>query len=156
MTGYTKLFGTLVGSTLWRQESKETKIVWITMLAMANKEGVVECSIPGLADFAKVDLSEVEEALHRLSSPDEYSRTPDYEGRRIEKTDGGWQILNYNKYREKLNLEDRREYFARKQAEYRDRKAALENGKKALRKIKPHAKSREENEESLPDDTGDN
>ena len=135
MTGYTKLFGTIVGSTLWRQEGKETKIVWITMLAMANRDGIVECSVPGLADFAKVSMEEVEDALQRLQSPDTYSRTPDHEGRRIETVEGGWKILNYAKYREKMSLEDRRLYFARKQAEYREKKAALEDGKKALRKI---------------------
>ena len=50
MTGYTKLFGSIVDSTIWR-ESKETKIVWITMLAKANKEGIVEASLPGLGKF---------------------------------------------------------------------------------------------------------
>lgn len=125
MTGYTKLFGTLIGSTIWREESKETKIVWITMLAMANRDGVVECSMPGLADFAKVSVDEVKRALLTLMSPDEYSRTPDHEGRRVEPVDGGWLILNHAKYREKMNMEDRREYLARKQKEYRARSKAL-------------------------------
>lgn len=128
MTGYTKLFGTLIGSTIWRDESKETKIVWITMLAMANRDGVVEASIPGLADFAKVTMEECKAALARLLSPDEYSRTPDNEGRRIKEIDGGWLILNHAKYREKLNLEDRRLYLAQKQAEYRERKKRLLKG----------------------------
>lgn len=128
MNGYTKLFGSLVGSTIWRSESKETKIVWITMLAMANRDGIVESSVPGLADFAKVSMEETVLALERLSNPDEYSRTPDNQGRRIEKVEGGWKILNHAKYREKLNLEERRAYLAKKQAEYRKRKKALQDG----------------------------
>lgn len=129
MKGYTKLFGTLIGSTIWRDESKATKIVWITMLAMANADGVVEASVPGLADFSKVTLEECQEALRKLSEPDEFSRSKENEGRRISEVDGGWKILNHAKYREKLNLEERRLYLAQKQAEYRERKKRLDAGK---------------------------
>jgi uncharacterized phage protein (TIGR02220 family) len=118
MTGYTKLFGSIVDSTIWR-ESKETKIVWITMLAKANRDGIVEASLPGLADAARVSIEECQLSLKCLMSPDEYSRTKDFEGRRIEETDGGWKILNHAKYRAKMNADERREYFARKKREYR-------------------------------------
>lgn len=118
MTGYTKLFGTIVASTIWREE-KETKIVWITMLAMANKDGMVEASIPGLADMARVSVPEVEKALVCLEGPDQYSRTKDHEGRRIQAVDGGWFVLNHAKYRAKMNLDERREYFRLKKQEQR-------------------------------------
>jgi uncharacterized phage protein (TIGR02220 family) len=117
MTGYTKLFGSIVDSTIWR-ESKETKVVWITMLAKANRDGIVEASMPGLADAARVTLDECESALKCLMSPDKHSRTKDYEGRRIEPVDGGWLVLNHAKYRAKMNADERREYFRlRKQKE---------------------------------------
>lgn len=118
MTGYTKLFGSIIASTIWR-ESKETKIVWITMLAMANKNGMVEASVPGLADFARVTIEECEVALKTLLSPDSYSRTQDFNGRRIESRDGGWLVLNHAKYRAKMSLDERREYLRVKQAEHR-------------------------------------
>lgn len=120
MTGYTKLFGSIIASTIWR-EDKETKIVWITMLAMANKHGVVEASIPGLADMARVTLREVQGALAKLSAPDEFSRTRDHDGRRIKEIDGGWLILNHAKYREKMNADERRDYLAEKKRESRER-----------------------------------
>lgn len=120
--GYTKLFSSIVASTIW-QESKETKVVWITMLAMKNRDQVVESSIPGLAKMAGVTIPECESALKVLSSPDEYSRSREFEGRRIEAVDGGWRILNGEKYRQKMGADERREYKARKQAEYRARKA---------------------------------
>ncbi len=141
MTGYTKLFGTLIGSTIWRDESKETKIVWITMLAMKNKDGIVEASVPGLADFAKVTIPELLEALERLKSPDEYSRTPEHEGRRIEAVEGGWRILNHLKYREKMDLEDRRMYLNQKQAEYRERQKLLKRGETVRQTLKRMADS---------------
>src|SRR3990167_6106902 len=121
MAGYTKLFGTLIGSSLWRLEPDATRLVWITMLAMANREGVVEASVPGLADFARVGLEECRDALRRLGGLDPESRSAEYGGRRIEAVDGGWRVLNHAKYREKMSCDDRREYMRQKQAEYRER-----------------------------------
>lgn len=120
--GYTKLFSSLIGSTLWRSEDKVLKIVWITMLAMCNKRGEVMTSIPGLADFAKVTVEEVLHALEVLMSPDEYSRTPDNDGRRIEQIPGGWRVLNFLKYRDTMNEDDRKAYFREKQRDYRKKK----------------------------------
>lgn len=107
--GFTKLFSSIVTSTIWQEDDK-TRIVWITLLALADAQGRVEGSVPGLAHVAHVGLGECEHALERLSSPDPYSRTKDFEGRRIEAIDGGWQILNYAKYRERRDPEARREY----------------------------------------------
>lgn len=120
MNGYTKLFSSIIDSTVWR-ESKETKIVWITMLAKCDKFGVVEASLPGLADCAKVTLDECKQALMVLSSPDEYSRTKEFDGRRIEEVDGGWSILNHAKYRAKMSKEERAAYQANWMKEYRKR-----------------------------------
>lgn len=118
MAGYTKLFSSIIASTIWR-EPYPTKIVWITMLAMSDKNGIVEASIPGLADIARVPLPECETALASLSSPDRYSRTKEHQGRRIEPVDGGWRLLNHGKYRQKLGADERREYLRIKQAERR-------------------------------------
>lgn len=123
MSGYTKLFSSLVDSTIWR-ESKETKIVWITMLAKCDRYGIVEASVPGLADAAKVSVDECVVALKVLSEPDTWSRTKEYEGRRIQECDGGWTILNHAKYRDKMSMEDRLERQRIWQAEYRKRKKA--------------------------------
>ena len=109
MSGYTKLFSTILASTIWR-ESNETRIVWITMLAMADKYGFVGGSVPGLADFARISIEDTERALEELKSPDEYSRTKDHGGRRIADVDGGWLIINYSKYRAKMSQDERREY----------------------------------------------
>lgn len=121
MTGYTKLFGSIVDSTIWR-ESKETKIVWITMLAKAGKEGLVESSLPGLADNARVTVGECRKALEKLMAPDPDSRTKEHEGRRVREVDGGWLILNHAKYRHRMSAEDRREYQRIWMREYRYRK----------------------------------
>lgn len=120
-SGYTKLFQSILASTIWREDDK-TRIVWITMLAMSNQYGIVEASIPGLADFARVSISEAERALAKLSAPDTYSRTKDHEGRRIRECEGGWQLLNHGKYRDLMSGEDRKEYNRIKQSESRARR----------------------------------
>ena len=108
MTGYTKLFGSIIASTIW-SEDDQTRIVWITMLAMADKHGEVQASIPGLAKFSQVPIHAVEAALVKLKAPDAYSRTKERDGRRIEEIDGGWVILNHAKYRAKSDIGDRKE-----------------------------------------------
>jgi hypothetical protein len=108
---FTKLFASIISSSIWRA-SKDTKVVWITMLAMADKDGEVWASVGGLADMARLSREECAKSLTELLSPDEDSRTKEHDGRRIEVIDGGWRILNYKKYRELGRNEDRREYFA--------------------------------------------
>jgi hypothetical protein len=109
MKGYTKLFETILDSTIWL-ESKETRLVWITMLAMKSREHVVEASLPNLADRAKVTVEECAAALKILAMPDRWSRTKEFEGRRIKEVEGGWLILNGQRYRDRMSAEDRREY----------------------------------------------
>lgn len=120
MAGYTKLFNSILASTVWNEPS-DTRIVWITLLAMSGKNGIAEGSLPGLAVFARLPLEAVEVALERLSAPDRHSRSKEHEGRRIASVDGGWQILNHAKYRAQLGADERREYNRVKQAQYRKR-----------------------------------
>lgn len=123
MEGYTKLFSSILASTVWR-EPDHVRLVWITMLAMANSHDVVEASIPGLADLARVPLDKCEDALQILESPDKYSRTKDHDGKRIKTVDGGWVILNRSKYKTKRSEDERREYKKLKQREYRQKEQA--------------------------------
>jgi hypothetical protein len=117
---WTKLFNTIVTSSIW-QADDATRLVWITMLATKNANGIVEASIIGLAYIARVSLENCQRAIKVLESPDPYSRTAEHEGRRIEKVSGGWKILNHELYREKGRSVERREYLRQKQAEHRAR-----------------------------------
>lgn len=122
MSGFTKLSRSILLSTVWR-ESHETVRVWITLLALVdNPDGYVFASLPGLADEARVTLEQCKAALACFLSPDEYSRSKEYDGRRIEEVDGGWQILNYAKYRDGRDPEARRRQNRDAQARHRSRK----------------------------------
>src|SRR5512139_2768193 len=119
--GYTKLFSSIVASTIWREDDK-TRIVWITMLAMKNERHVVEASLPGLADMARVTIKECETAIAKLEGPDKWSRSQEHQGRRIERCQGGWRILNGEYYRRQMSVDERREYQKEYHREYRKRR----------------------------------
>lgn len=120
---FTKLFSSITASTVWCEPDR-TRLVWITMLAMADHAGRVHGSIPGLAHMARVPLEDCETALHTFLSPDPYSRTPDHEGRRIETIDGGWRLLNYAKHRGLVDSESVKE----SKRNYINKRRAAERG----------------------------
>jgi hypothetical protein len=117
---YTKLFSSIVTSTIWTEDAKTCK-VWVTMLAIANKHGEVQASIPGLAQIAGLPLDDTEAAIEKFLSPDKYSRTPDDQGRRIEKIEGGWLLLNHAKYRAMASKDEEKASSAKRQSAFRDR-----------------------------------
>lgn len=80
------------------------------MLAMMDARGEVFGSVPGLTRRANVTREECERALASFMAPDPDSRTPDFEGRRIEPIEGGWRLLNHAKYAAIRDEAERREY----------------------------------------------
>lgn len=121
ISGWTPLFsGLVISSSVW-QESKEVKILWVTMLALVNKDSIVEASVPALANLAGLTVDETEAALEVLMSPDEYSRSKEMEGRRIVPVDGGWKLINHAKYRNIASMESRRRQLREAQERFRKR-----------------------------------
>lgn len=115
---FVKIYGTILDSSIWG-EPLTVRIVWITMLAMANEDGIVRASSDGIARRANVPLSDADDALAILEAPDPRSKDDENEGRRVEKIRGGFLILNYKKYRElrtQKQVDD-----ARRQQAQRDR-----------------------------------
>jgi hypothetical protein len=132
---FTKLFNSILDSTIW-QEPASTKICWITMLAMSDRNGDVHAQIPGLARRAGITIDECLAAINSFTSPDPYSRTKDRDGKRLAEIDGGWTLLNHAKYRQLLSAEERREYNRRKQAERRERiKSGVSNNVKQCQEM---------------------
>lgn len=73
------------------------------MLALSDRNGCVGASVPGLAKTAGVTLEQCEEALARLHSPDPHSRSKEHGGRRVAAIERGWQILNYQAHRNRID-----------------------------------------------------
>jgi len=110
--GYAKLSSSIVTSSVWCEDDKTFR-TWIALLAMADAQGHVDGSIPGMARLIGATIPEAEAILDRLGQPDTYSRTPDHEGRRIIPEPGGWFVVNYHLYRGQCQAKDgsRAEYF---------------------------------------------
>lgn len=121
MAGYAKLSSSIITSSIWVEDDKTFRL-WIALLAMADANGHVDGSVPGMARILGCSIEETERSLEKLSMPDQYSRTPDCEGRRIVREPGGWLVVNYHLYRGQSQAKDgsRAEYFRN----YRKRRAA--------------------------------
>lgn len=96
---FVKLHGSILDSSVWGL-SHPTRIVWLTMLAMADEHGVVSASVDGLARRAVVTIEECQHALASFLGPDPMSRDGGT-GERIEKVPGGWLVLNHANYRDR-------------------------------------------------------
>jgi hypothetical protein len=118
MAGYNKLVPEIVQSSIWN-ETAETRIVWITLLATKDMTGYVRGNAMTIARMANVTQEDAQKALDIFQQPDPSSHTPDNEGRRIAPQDGGWLVLNSDLYRETGMSEANKEYWRVKKAEQR-------------------------------------
>lgn len=139
---FVKLDCDIVKSTMWSYDPA-TKVVWITLLAEASWEGVVVGTITGLARIANVPLEDTKKAFEIFLAPDPDSTSPEHDGRRIEKTDRGWKILNFERYRDLGSSEKKREADRVRIAEKRESaKSDVGNSPVIPHMSRPVAKSR--------------
>ena len=142
---FVKLDCKMPNKSIWREDS-DTRIVWITLLLMADQFGIVESSIMGISDTAKVSIELTKSALVKFELPDEYSTNPANEGRRIERIKEGYRILNYEEYRQRDFTN------ATRQKRYREKHS---NGHNALRNA-PYASASDKNTNTLSSKRGRN
>ena len=120
--GFFKAFSSMLDSSVWVGTDKNTKLLWVTMLLMADKRGVVEAGIPGLAARSGLTMDEVDAALKVLQSPDKFSKSKIEEGRRVIPVEGGFKIVTYEFYRAKLVDEEKRIAQLARQKRYEEKK----------------------------------
>ncbi len=97
---FVKLDCGIIHSSLWA-ESSDTKICWITLLLLADQNGFVRAAPSAIAREAGIPAEVARKAISLFCSPDNESRSPENQGKRIERVEGGFHILNYEKYRER-------------------------------------------------------
>lgn len=119
MDSWSPLWNTVVESSLW-EEPPYVRVLFMTMLAIKDADFIVRSDEFRLHKKANISQEEVVKALKILTAPDRKRLIPqEFEGRRLEKVEGGWLILNGKKYREKMQKIKRSVYQANWQAEYR-------------------------------------
>ena len=108
---YVKLFASIYQGTL--RGNSHGLLVFTNLLAHADKEGVVDVHPRAISEEVGLPIDVVRATLEMLESPDDESRSPEEQGRRIIRTDEhrawGWKVVNYAKYRAIRSEEDRRE-----------------------------------------------
>lgn len=124
------------------KESKETRLVWITLLAMKDFDGVVKSSMVGLADRAKVDLEECRRAIAIFLAPDPDDTSKVEDGRRLREIQGGWQIVNNDLYR--FSTEEKRGVWREQKARQRAAKAQRQADAQAGRRRRQGGSTEEE------------
>lgn len=150
--GYSKLHSSLVNSSLWT-EPDHVRLLFITLLALCDKDGCVYGSRPGLERAAMLDPDECLEVnpWEVLLGPDKHSsdkmRAPENEGRRIEEIPGGFRLLNFAYYRGLRNDDDRREQNRIAQERFRNKSkpasatVSRRNPPKAYTEAEPEAET---------------
>ena len=108
MAGFTKLFNSILMSSVW-DESTESRIVWVTLLALADQHGHVDGTGKSLARVARVPVPACQRALDTFLGPDPMDRSGVDNGRRIRTEQGGWMITNHAMYRDRMTADERRE-----------------------------------------------
>lgn len=121
---WTPLWSKIVDSSIW-SEPDTVRIVFITMLAKKDSDHIVRGTAFNIAKWANKSEAEVIQALKVLAAPDKHriEKQP-FDGRRIEKHEDGWFMLNGEDYRRKVSEEMRKARLRRAQNTYRAKLAA--------------------------------
>ena len=118
MAGYTKLFSSILMSSIW-EENTDTRIVWVTLLALADQDGHVDGTVHSVARVARVSVEACQSAMDTFLNTDPLDRSGVMDGQRVIAEHGGWTLVNYNAYRHRMSEEDRKERDRIRQAKYR-------------------------------------
>lgn len=125
MDSWSPLFSKIVDSSLWFEPDFVVK-VFLTMIAKKDSDHVVRGNAFIIGSWSKKTEAETLEALNILAAPDTRRIEPQpYGGRRIEKVEDGWKILNGQMYEDLMRKLNRRVYKARKEREAREKKRGL-------------------------------
>jgi len=121
MDRWVPVFSRVVDSSLWDEPDFVVKI-FLTMLAKKDADQVVRASAYMIGNWARKTEAEALEALKILSSPDTRRLEPQpHEGRRIQRVEDGWEILNGQYYENLMREVSRKAYKAKKERERRER-----------------------------------
>jgi hypothetical protein len=117
---YAKLFSRISESSLM-EEPIATRYAFMMLLAICDPQGYVIGTDVAIARRLNIPLADFQEAIAHLSAPDPNSNSKEADGRRVLPSEGerGYRIVNFLKYRNVRDEEERREYMRGYIADYR-------------------------------------
>jgi hypothetical protein len=121
MNVFAKIFAQIFDSSI--AADYVVRHVFMDMLVLADRDGVVDMTLDAISRRTNVPEQMVAHAIAELMKDDRSSRSHEEDGRRLipidSHRDWGWQIVNYEHYRNIRDEEARRTYFRDKQREQR-------------------------------------
>lgn len=129
MNSFTPLFRSLVDSSLASEPDHVFK-AFVMLLAIKDSDHVARITAFGLGRKCwPLEPNESEQraldAIKVLSEPDTTRIEPQpFDGRRVEKQEDGYLVLNGQVYEDLMRKTSRKIYKARKEREYREKKGA--------------------------------
>jgi hypothetical protein len=102
VSGYTPVFDSVFQGSLCGKYPDLP--VWLVLLALQQRGGVIDAHPAYISKISGIPQADIEAAIGRFCEPDEESRTPDNDGRRLTPIEGagfGWIVVNHRKYSEK-------------------------------------------------------
>ncbi len=117
---FVKLHSRITESSLMEQ-AIPTRYVFVMLLAIADPKGYIIGTDVAIARRLNIPLADFESAMQTLTAPDPDSNSKAEDGRRLLISDGerGYRLVNYLKYRDIRDENDRREYMRSYIASYR-------------------------------------
>lgn len=120
---YAKIFSSMFDGTLATVGPWEAVVTFQQLLILCEPDGTIDMTIDAISRRTTIPIEILKTGIETLEKPDEESRTPDEDGRRIMKLHDerswGWRIVNYTKYRSFKTPEEKREYMREYMREYR-------------------------------------
>lgn len=127
---YGKIFAKMYEGTLYGQW--EALVTFQQMIVLCDADGMIDMTAHAIASRTSIPLEIIEKGIRILEAPDEYSRTPDQGGRRIERIDEhrpwGWHLVNHAKYTAMQDADHVREQTRERVRRHREKKAQQELG----------------------------
>lgn len=127
---YAKVFTSIWDGSLYGK--LEASAVLMACVTLCNADGILDMTHEAIAGRTGWPIEFVQEGIRQLEEPDDRSRTPDEDGRRMVRLDDhrnwGWLIVNYEKYRGLKDLEVIREQTRVRVAKFREMKRTVTHG----------------------------
>jgi hypothetical protein len=126
MSVFAKIFSQIFDSSI--SSDYIVRHTFMDLLVLADRDGVVDMTTDAIARRTNVPEEMIVHAIAKLVAPDAQSRSHEEDGCRLVPIDShrswGWQIVNYEHYRNLRDEEARRAYFRDAKREQRSKKCA--------------------------------
>ncbi len=130
------------------EEDIPTRYCFVMLLAIADPHGYVVGTDIALARRLNMPLPEFQQCIAALTAPDPDSNSEEMDGRRVIESDGerGYFLVNYRKYRETKDEDQRRDYMRNYMRTRRQNETSVNTGKHPLGQAEEEAKAETEEE----------